>query len=156
MKRQGKFNNFFWLKFYVFSDFCAPKSVILTISKAVTQCGKMRNSLSPKKYFVKSTLFVKPLLSRNLCKKVISTLKKLLKSWFHEIIFWWERISHFSTLCTMWKKIHCHPIFFVKSIKYKIDQQKVDFKEFLVAKFPSPNFNWFNFDFTNFFYSFSA
>ena len=27
-------------------------------------------------------------------------LKKLLKSWFHEIFFRWERISCFSTLCS--------------------------------------------------------
>ena len=30
-----------------------------------------------------------------------TVLKKLLKSWFHEIFFQWERISRFSTVCSI-------------------------------------------------------
>ena len=40
--------------------------------------------------------------------------KKLLKSWFHEIFFQWERISRFSTVCALKKllKSWFHEIFF--------------------------------------------
>ena len=57
----------------------------MTARLCSAQCGNCRNSLSHSfdKTFVKSTVL----------------LKKLLKSWFDEIFFQWERISHFSTLC---------------------------------------------------------
>ena len=61
-----------------------------------------------------------------------------------------ENFSFFHTVHHVEKNSLSPNLFFVKPIKNKIVQQKVDFKEFLVAKFPSPNFNWFNFDFTNF------
>ena len=51
------------------------------------QCGNYGNSLS--RIFGKNFVKVKILLN------------KLLKSWFDEIFFRWERISRFSTLCTM-------------------------------------------------------
>ena len=49
-------------------------------------CGNYGNSFSRifDKNFVKATVL----------------LNKLLKSWFHEIFFRWERISEISTLCT--------------------------------------------------------
>ena len=52
---------------------------------AYTQCGNFGNSLSHffDKNFVKATVL----------------LNKLLKSWFHETFFQWERISQISTLC---------------------------------------------------------
>ena len=40
--------------------------------------------------------------------KVTVLLNKLLKSWFDEIFFWWERISRFSTL---WESLIIHGIF---------------------------------------------
>ena len=52
-----------------------------------TECGNYGNSLSRifGKNFVKATVL----------------LNMLLKSWFDEIFFWWERISRFSTLCAI-------------------------------------------------------
>ena len=50
----------------------------------IAQCGNSGNSLSH--FFDKN--FVKPTV----------LLNKLLKSWFHEIFFQWERISEISTL----------------------------------------------------------
>ena len=49
------------------------------------QCGNYGNFLSCifGKNFVKVTIL----------------LNKLLKNWFDEIYFWWEKISYFSTLC---------------------------------------------------------
>ena len=68
---------------------------------------------------------VKPLLWRNFCEKIVAwaqcgnygnslsrifgknfvkvtvLLNKLVKSWFDEIFFWWERIFRFSTLWLM-------------------------------------------------------
>ena len=52
-----------------------------------SQCGNYGNSLS--RIFSKNFVTVTVLLN------------KLPKSWFHEIfLWWWERISRFSTLCT--------------------------------------------------------
>ena len=52
----------------------------------------------------KTIYLVKTLISRNFCDKVI--LKKLLKSWFHEIFFRWVRVIFFFTVSvplTLWK-----------------------------------------------------
>ena len=55
-------------------------------------CGNLGNSLSHSfdKNFV----------------KVMVLLNKLLKSWFDEIFFRWEKISCFSTQCTMTTKLY--------------------------------------------------
>jgi len=60
-------------------------SEFLVFPHCVAQCGNCRNSLSH--FFHKN--FVKAMV----------LLKKLLKSWYDEIFFQWERISRFSTLC---------------------------------------------------------
>ena len=49
--------------------------------------------------------------------KVIFLLKKLQKSWFHEIFFWWEWISSFSTLWnSVTRSIDYYPNWLVFSI----------------------------------------
>ena len=89
--------NFRWIKFRAFPRFHAifvrwnegqfrffsSFHVIYVAFNA--QCGNYGNFLSHifDKNFVKATVL----------------LNKLLKSWFHEIFFQWERISQISTLC---------------------------------------------------------
>ena len=46
-----------------------------------------------------STLSFSPFFGKNFVKAT-HLLKKLLKSWFDEIVFWWEKFFLFSTLCT--------------------------------------------------------
>ena len=70
-------------------------------------------------------------LSRILGKNYVKAkvlLNKLLKSWFDEIYFWWERISCFSTLCSVHQEQHffvnstaiwLQTCFYVKSISTK-------------------------------------
>ena len=55
-----------------------------------SHCGNYGNSLS--RFYGKN--FV----------KITFLLNKLLKNWFHEIFFRWERIFRFSTLC--WSRSH--------------------------------------------------
>ena len=67
----------FFSKTFVSRNFCQKR--------VGAQCGNFANFLS----YIFDKNFVKaPFL-----------LKKLLKSWFHEIFFQWEKIQHFSTLC---------------------------------------------------------
>ena len=56
------------------------------------QCGNYGNSLSR-------------IFGKNFVKVTVLLNKLLIKSWFDEIFFRWERISRFSTLCmiTLWK-----------------------------------------------------
>ena len=94
------------------------------------QCGKCGNSLS--RFFGKN--FV----------KVTVLLKKLLKSWFHENFFQWERISRFSTLCSVEKwKIYSHWNFFPSNQLFSdLFSKCVAFTKFLPKKRES-NFTWF-------------
>ena len=88
------------------SKFCERlRTKFQKFSLCITQCGKMKNLLSPKRNFVKSTtylviLIVKPLLSRNFCQKsirelisVISTvlIKDIFKEWFCNSDFTWNQ-----------------------------------------------------------------
>ena len=75
-------------KMVVFGPQKSPTSISRKMWVIETHCGNYRNSLSRlfNKNFVKATIL----------------LKKILKSWFHGIFFQWERISRFSTLCTLY------------------------------------------------------
>ena len=94
-----------FLKSWIHEIFFRWESISCFSKLRDTQCGNNINSLSYNfdKNFVKATFL----------------LKKLLKSWFHEIFFQWERKSCFSTLyvhtATVFvekREIHCHANFF--------------------------------------------
>ena len=50
-------------------SFVGGKSILTSGSK--TQCGKNKNYRTPKKYFVKSLIISKLLISRNFCTKIV-------------------------------------------------------------------------------------
>ena len=83
------------VKKLVWRNFC-KKIVGENLQISTSRCGNYGNSLSRifGKNFVKATVL----------------LKRLLKSWFDKIFLWWERISRFSTLCTL-----CSHTFFTKN-----------------------------------------
>ena len=87
-------------------------------AETVSQCGNYGNSLSH--------IFVKNFV------KVTVLLNKLLKSWFDEIIFRWERISLFSTLW-VWKNEKF-------SLTQKIFRQISSLVTYLVKQLLSRNF----------------
>ena len=75
-----------WVLNFRFSELCPWKYFVNQSIFSITQCGNYGNSLSPKKYFVKSflsNLHIYLLLSRN----------------------FWERIPVISTLCI--SNTHC-------------------------------------------------
>ena len=80
-----------WKKPQMHNDKISPKILREINSLVTTQCGNYGNSLSCifGKNFEKATVL----------------LNKLLKSWFDEIIFWWERSSAFSTLCGILRRV---------------------------------------------------
>ena len=90
--------------------FVKNTSAITIFTEHTVTCGNYGNSLS---YFFDKN-FVKP----------TDLLKKLLKSWFHEMFFRWERISEISTLCdTLCGKMENSlslKINFVKSTIYSV------------------------------------